>query len=144
MSCEGRDCQDIGRKMILRMPLALQKIHADRQRLWEKRSFRRSAEQIRQGLKWQYLYAALIMKAFDEKYWKAPGFFKIDDYGNLKKATILDGYSQMAHNFSMFWGISIMLYEATLVSDKSKFDTWFASCRPDVANSGGGSSRRYP
>ena len=32
----------------------------------------------------------------------------------------------------MFWGLSIMLYEETLISDQSRFDAWFASCRPRV------------
>jgi cytochrome c peroxidase len=134
MSCEGRDWQDIGRKMILKVPLALQKIHADDSVFGKNGPFGDLRNKSGIGLKWQYPYAALIMKAFDEKYWKAPGFYKIDDYGNLKTATLKDGYTQMAHNFSMFWGISIMLYEATLISDQSKFDFWFASCRPRVTN----------
>jgi hypothetical protein len=31
-------------------------------------------------------------------------------------------YSQMEYNFSMFWGVAIQLYEATLVSNNSRFD----------------------
>ena len=31
-------------------------------------------------------------------------------------------YSQMEANFSLFWGLSIMLYEATLISDQTPFD----------------------
>jgi hypothetical protein len=34
-----------------------------------------------------------------------------------------DAYTMMEHNISLFWGISIMLYEATPVSDQSRFDT---------------------
>jgi hypothetical protein len=49
----------------------------------------------------------------------------------------LNGYTQMEHNFSAFWGIAIKMYEDTLVSDQSKFDTWFASCRPRVTNLSG-------
>ncbi len=33
----------------------------------------------------------------------------------------------MEQNFSMFWGIAIMLYEQTLISDQSEFDTLTAS-----------------
>jgi hypothetical protein len=33
-----------------------------------------------------------------------------------------DGYRQIEKNFSLFWGLSIMLYESTLVSDNSPFD----------------------
>merc|ERR1712096_208240 len=32
------------------------------------------------------------------------------------------GYTHMEANFSLFWGLSIMLYESTLVSDDSLFD----------------------
>ncbi len=54
------------------------------------------------------------------------------------------GYTQLEQNFSMFWGISVMLYEATLISDQSKFDTWFASCRPNVSNPDGNASVKVP
>ncbi|MBL8541584.1 MAG: hypothetical protein JNK68_14650 [Betaproteobacteria bacterium] len=50
--------------------------------------------------------------------------FKIAN-GQLVKAPL--GHSQMAMNFSMFWGISIMLYERTLVSDQSEFDSLVAA-----------------
>ena len=33
----------------------------------------------------------------------------------------------MEKNFSLFWGLSIQLYEATLVSDDSPFDQFVAS-----------------
>lgn len=73
------------------------------------------------GLKPKYIYEQLIKNAFADKYWKAPGLYKITNNGQLTLSRT--GYSQMEYNFSMFWGISIMLYEATLVSDQSEFDT---------------------
>jgi hypothetical protein len=43
-----------------------------------------------------------------------------------------NGYAQMEVNFPMFWGIAVMLYESTLVSNQSEFDgggvTDAASC----------------
>ena len=33
-----------------------------------------------------------------------------------------DGFTQMEANFSLFWGLAIQLYEATLVSDQTPFD----------------------
>jgi cytochrome c peroxidase len=41
-----------------------------------------------------------------------------------KKTPLPAGYTQMEANFSLFWGIAVMLYEAELVSHKSKFDQW--------------------
>ncbi len=33
-----------------------------------------------------------------------------------------DGFSQMEQNFSLFFGLAVMLYESELISDQSKFD----------------------
>ncbi|MGZ8225793.1 MAG: cytochrome c peroxidase [Methylococcaceae bacterium] len=81
-------------------------------------------------------YADLIKLAFEDKYWKADKGYKISN-GQLqidKKIDKKGYYSQMETNFSMFWGLAIQMYEATLISDQSPFDTWFAQCRPVVAN----------
>jgi len=37
------------------------------------------------------------------------------------------GFSQMEANFSLFFGVSVMLYEATLISDETPFDQWMES-----------------
>ena len=61
-------------------------------------------------------YKQLIQKAFWPKDW------------NAKQTTFYitagTSNSQMAENFSMFWGLAIMLYESTLVSDDSPFDRY--------------------
>jgi cytochrome c peroxidase len=56
-------------------------------------------------------YETLIKRAFDQKFWSAPGL-------------TVDGYRQIEKNFSMFWGLSIMLYESTLVSNDAPFDRY--------------------
>ncbi|HVP76688.1 MAG TPA: hypothetical protein VMV04_02230 [Thermodesulfobacteriota bacterium] len=122
MSCDGRTFKDVGRKMLLRIPLALQKIHAQDSVLGKPGPFGDLRSPLGRGLKFQYVYAELIKKAFADKYWKSLGRYQITNDGKLKSAP-LTGYTQMEQNFSMFWGISIMLYEATLVSDQSEFDT---------------------
>jgi cytochrome c peroxidase len=121
MSCDGRTFPDVGRKMLLRIPLALQNIHAQDSVFGKPGPFGDLRSRFGRGLNPKYLYAELIKKAFEDKYWKAPGRYEIADGGTLKKAP-LTGFTQMEHNFSMFWGISIMLYEATLVSDQTEFD----------------------
>ena len=121
MSCDGRTFADVGRKMLLRIPLALQKIHAQDSVFGKSGPFGDLRSVLGRGLKFQYLYAELIKKAFADKYWNSLGRYEITSDGKLKLAP-LRGYTQMEHNFSMFWGISIMLYEATLVSDQSEFD----------------------
>jgi cytochrome c peroxidase len=47
-----------------------------------------------------------------------------DKSGNPVPPPDLGGYTQMEANFSLFWGIAVMLYEAELVSEQSKFDMW--------------------
>jgi cytochrome c peroxidase len=54
-------------------------------------------------------YPTLIKQAFQPKFWNSGQY-------------TVDYYTQMEKNFSMFWGVSIMLYESTLVSDKTPFD----------------------
>jgi cytochrome c peroxidase len=114
MSCGGRSFPVIGRKLLLTIPLLNQKISRTDSVLGPYVSLSGKGLQITNS------YAALIMKAFQPKYWSAFGLFKIKN-GQLVRD--IKGYTQMETNFSMFWGISIMLYERTLVSDQSEFDT---------------------
>ena len=57
--------------------------------------------------------------------WSAAGRWRVVKTGpdSSKLKDDPKGYTQMEQNFSMFWGISIMLYEQTLISDRSEFDT---------------------
>lgn len=123
MSCDGRTFPDVGRKLLLAAPLHRQKVATTDSVLGP------YANPYGYGLKRQHSYVALIRRAFDHRYWAAPGKFRIVN-GQLKKDA--KGYTQAEINFSMFWGIAIMMYERTLVSDQSRFDTWFASCRPTL------------
>jgi hypothetical protein len=50
----------------------------------------------------------MIKQAFDPRWWRLAGNF--------------DGYTQIEGNFSMFWGLAIMAYESTLVSDEAPID----------------------
>ncbi|NVB80070.1 MAG: hypothetical protein HOV81_16875 [Kofleriaceae bacterium] len=127
MSCNGRTFADVGRKLLYTFPLLHQKIDRNDSILGP------YANAWGYGLKVQYGYSELIKKTFDPKYWAAPGRYRIVNGQLVPDRT---GYTQMELNFSMFWGISIMMYEQTLISDDSRFDQWFESCRPVVSNPG--------
>ena len=118
MSCAGRIFPDIGKKMVGRKPLALQDVDPTDSTLGP------FAEQPGNGLEFKD-YEDLIKKAFKPEYWSAAGRWRVvktgPDSSELKDDP--KGYTQMEQNFSMFWGISIMLYEQTLISDQSEFDT---------------------
>ncbi len=101
MSCRLREFPDLGRKMINMIPLALQSVHPQDSVLGR---YRRSTGK---GL---FLpYRTLIMYAFQPRWWAYRG-------------TVDGGFTQMEANFSLFWGLAIQLYEATLVSDETPFD----------------------
>ncbi len=120
MSCLGRTFADVGRKLLFTIPLLSQQVAKSDSVLGG------YASASGRGLALKHVYAALIMKAFDRKYWGAPGRYKIAN-GQLSKSEA--GYAQIEQNFSMFWGISIMLYEQSLVSDQSDIDAMMASNR---------------
>ncbi len=124
MSCDGRSFPDVGRKLLLTVPLFKQKVSKTDSILGP------HVSASGQGLALQHLYSILITRAFDKKYWAAPGRFKIVNGVLVKDPT---GYAQMEMNFSMFWGLAIMLYESTLVSDQSEVDNLVAAGRLAVA-----------
>lgn len=81
-------------------------------------------------------YRQLIMQAFDSRWWDAAGLFTIDNSSGSPMLVTGSGYSQMHQNFTMFWGIAIMLWEAELISDDSPVDQFFdgtASLSPSEA-----------
>ncbi|MCX7084083.1 MAG: hypothetical protein NTY69_00940 [Methylococcales bacterium] len=73
------------------------------------------------GLKAEYTYKSLIQQTFNEAYW------------NVSDKKKIDGYKLIENNFSLFWGLAVQAYEATLVSDDSRFDR----AQEDPALSGG-------
>ena len=132
MSCDGRTFPHLGRKMLTTKPLAYQQVSATDSVLGP---YINKISGL--GLKSNYNYVELIKKTFPKKYWGDTNKYKIVN-GVLTKDP--NGFTQMETNFSMFWGIAIMLYESTLVSDQSEFDTLQAAgdLRMSPAFGGGG------
>jgi len=109
MAASGRTFLHVGRKLLGSTPLAQQAVAATDSVLGP---YARSAPaEIRTGL--AVGYGDLIRAAFVDSWWSAPGHPIVVEGVN---------YSQMEANFSLFWGLAIMLYERTLVSDDSPFD----------------------
>lgn len=105
VSCSNRTFKMVGRKLFTQIPRPLfgQKVELDDSVLGP-------YADAGHGLKPGVTYPALIQDAFHDKYWLAPGYASAE------------GYTLMEENFSMFWGLAIMLYESTLISDQSPFD----------------------
>lgn len=107
MSCDVRALTDIGRKLLntkLR-PLGQQLVDPNDSVLGSIAASR--GKNPSNGL--TVTYRDLIQKAFRSEYWSDT------KVGDLK-------YSQMESNFSLFFGLSIQLYESTLVADNTPFD----------------------
>jgi cytochrome c peroxidase len=71
-------------------------------------------------------YTALIERAFKPEWWRGNRIIHIRPDGSREVLVrpVGDGedYSLMEFNFSLFFGLAIQMYEATLVSDDTPFD----------------------
>jgi cytochrome c peroxidase len=109
MSAAGRTFPDLAVKMLATKPLAAQFVSPSDSVL---------GPLVAPGvLGLDTTYAALIQKAFQPRWWNSAKLVKT---GN-RSSTLMQA------NFSLYWGLSIMLYEATLVSDASPMDRYAAS-----------------
>lgn len=111
MSCQS--WPELGRKMISRIPRPLYAQHVDRRDsvLGE---FRHPTDGLRVN------YRELIQRVFRDHWWRDP---------RDPKALKSGEFSLIENNFSMFFGIAVMLYEATLISDQSPFDKHIAALK---------------
>jgi cytochrome c peroxidase len=82
-------------------------------------------------------YTQMIRAAFQEGLWSSSNRVTLP----TRAAPAGEQFSQMEANFSLFWGLAIQLYEATLVSDQTPFDRYQAGNRnslsPDLLNAPG-------
>jgi len=116
MSAQGRSFPDIGKKLLLAKPLGLQRVSATDSVLGP-------VADATAGKGLTASYKTLIQTAFQPKWW------------NSTKSVTVGGksYTMMQANFALYWGLSIMLYEATLVSDDTPMDQYLDSGRTNAA-----------
>jgi cytochrome c peroxidase len=108
MACGGRSFPALARKLLGARPLETQEVHPEDSVLG---AFRHAS-----GLGLDTTYRALVEAAFHERFWGA---------AKGKFGAPLEGppYDHMEANFSLFFGLALQLYQATLVSDRAPFDT---------------------
>jgi len=115
MSADGRSWRELGKKLLVLRPLGQQTVHPTDSVLGP---WRNAA-----GNGLSLSYAALIRAAFQDDLWSSNRIFDADRKVIGTGTPVgLHQFSQMEHNFALFWGIAIQLYEATQVSDDSRFD----------------------
>ncbi len=125
MSFRGRTWPKIGKKMLSLPPLALQVVHPEDSVLGSLSNFTAIARIA--GI--NTTYAAMIKRAFVPKLWNNVN--RIVTYDAAGTPTIsqrpvgpltTSQYTQMEANFSLFFGLAVQLYEATLIANDSPFD----------------------
>jgi len=116
MSFRGRTFPELGRKLLALRPLGQQLVHQDDSVL----GGLSRALSGNPGLATDY--ATMIRNAFQDNLWNSNATV------SLPTVAVPGGepFSQMEANFSLYWGLAIQLYEATLVSDRSPFDRFQA------------------
>lgn len=107
MSCKQRSMADVGFKMLKRRALESQTVSPEDSVLG------RFASKGGKGI--TLTYEQMIRKAFSKRFWNGKG-----DFGVQKNGT---PYTMMEANFALFFGIAVMEYEKTLISNKSPYDT---------------------
>lgn len=115
MSATGRSFLKIGVKMLHVRPLSQQQVSITDSVL--------GSLALVPGTGLNTSYSNMIKAAFQPKWWNSGAV--VDASGNfLHRGTPqnTDEYLPIEYNFSMFWGVAIQMYEATLVSDNSRFD----------------------
>jgi cytochrome c peroxidase len=131
MSADGRTFVDIGEKFSKPMresgkklqplrPLGQQQVHPQDSVLGPYSRYPQN------GLTYSR-YDDLIKEAFAEKWWRSNWQVRIESDGSRTLCNPCSGnkvYSVMQMNFSMFFGLAVQLYEATLVSDQTPFDAF--------------------
>lgn len=107
MSAAGRAFPELGRKMYSLRPLAGQQVAADDSVLASLRQANGD------GLS-RPNYLEMVKTAFQPVWWNGSGQVTV---GGKR-------YSQSEANFSLFFGLALQLYQATLVSDQTPFDRY--------------------
>lgn len=137
MSAFDRPRREIGKRLISAQPLAKQRVHPQDSVLG-KLATKTTGLDVKN-------YAEMIRKAFQPQWWNSASIIRTDANGN---DTFVKGkedtkklkdneYTQMEHNFSLFFGLAVQEYEKTLVSDDAKIDQHFdnlAVGRPGLLN----------
>jgi cytochrome c peroxidase len=114
MSCLGRTFPEVGMKLLTLTPLGMQTVHPGDSVLGPRSmgvlqpDGRVAGDRGISGS-----YEQMIKDAFQDILWNST------DSVSMR-------FSQMEANFSLFFGLAIQLYEATLVSDQTPFDRFLA------------------
>ena len=116
MAHGGRDFAAVGKKMLSLKPLGLQKVDATDSVLGA------LVNPTGNGL--TTTYSDMIAAAFQPKWINGVNKFMVTGGRIVPSPTGI--YSQTEANFSLIFGLAVLMYESTLVSDQTPFDRYLA------------------
>ena len=119
MSAVGRSFAHVGKKMLPLRPLAKQQVSKTDSVLGQKSLYPQKGLSVT-------TYENMVKAAFRSPWWKSNQLIDTSTGAPVIASNSLPQdpkrFSQMESNFSLFFGISLQLYMATLVSDDAPFD----------------------
>jgi cytochrome c peroxidase len=125
MGSLGRTFQDVGKRLASARPLRRQKVARDDSVLGpyvDRREHDRGLDTT---------YRQMIERAFQPAWWRSNLIVRAEPNGSLafvsrpNRVLLDDEYTMLEHNFSLFFGLSVQLYEMTLISDDAPIDRFF-------------------
>jgi cytochrome c peroxidase len=135
MSADGRPFPEVGRRLTLELG---RRYRGTGQRLLAARPLasqlvRRDDSVLGPFSRWplrglNVTYEALIRQAFHPSWWNSPRLIRVAEDGTTSVVSQRDGdpstdeYRLLEYNFSLFFGLAVQAYEATLISDDTPFD----------------------
>ena len=123
MGGHDREFRDVGKRLVSARPLAKQKVSPTDSVLAN------HAAGVSTGL--NTTYRALVETAFQPVWWQSNLIVSRASNGTLSfiarpnRPLLPNEYTLAEYNFSLFFGLSIQLYESTLVSDDAPMDRYF-------------------
>ncbi|HEU5293805.1 MAG TPA: cytochrome c peroxidase, partial [Burkholderiaceae bacterium] len=132
MGSLGRRFRDIGKRLAPARPLKQQLVAVDDSVLgpYARTSGDRDLDEFGDhGL--STTYRTLIEKAFQPTWWRASQIVVVQPDESLRfqpapnRPLRANEYTMLEHNFSLFFGLAVQLYEMTLISDDAPVDRFF-------------------
>jgi cytochrome c peroxidase len=125
MGSLGRTFKDVGKRLASARALRMQRVARDDSVLApfvDHGKFPRGLDKT---------YREMVERAFQAAWWRSNQIVRIAPNGELafvprpNRPLRDDEYTMLEHNFSLFFGLSIQLYEMTLISDDAPIDRFF-------------------
>lgn len=131
MRAIGRSRADLGKKLLAVRPLARQFVHPGDSVLGGRSRARIAPDGTMAGQRGlRTWYPEMIRAAFHERVWASTGIVRMTGSATPTvepapaRPLRADEYTHMEANFPFIFGVAVMLYESTLISNDAPFDRW--------------------